>query len=179
MAGRAGSKAGQDRVSFTKASAQRIADAVRAVEGGDRDGIPFVGAPRFGGGDGVRLKVGTFTGNWNTGEWKTVKLVGSTNTADVYNWCVPALGGDTSSTTGERYVVWGKASGTNSVVEIQTRTTQCTATIVLGGVDLSALSGYSEEKIQILGHGIGDTNSTCSAGLQWFDITTCATATSS
>ena len=124
------------------------------------------------------LQVGTFTGNWQTGTYKTVTLQGSTQTASVYNWCNPAIGGNAASSDQSRYVIFGKASGTNSAVEIQMRSTstQCDATLVLGSFDLSSLPGFDAGVIQLLGHDKQDTASTCSGGLQWYSITTCSTA---
>lgn len=170
----------EDRIAFTRGAAQRIAKAVRIVEAGDKDADPI----NF----GVRLqefssrfplRLATFTGNWQTGEYKTVTLHGSTNTASVYNWCNPAVGGDTASSTESRYVIFGRVQGTQSAVEIQMRTTQCTASLTVGGVDLESLPGYDSGVIQLLGHGQQDTAATCSVGLQWYSITTCATATAS
>lgn len=155
--------AGSQFVKFSRASAQRIARVVRQVESGDRSQqgvvfdhpMPAAGSP---------LRVATFTGTWSTGTYKTVTLVGSTNTASVYNWCNPAAGSAES-----QYVVFGKAGGTNSVVEIQLHGTANTCRITIGGLDLTTLAGYSAGEIQILGHSA----SNC---LRWYSITTCATA---
>ncbi len=171
-----GKPAGVERVTFTRPAAERIAAVVREVEAGDRDIMPMGSGPRLQGGS-FRLRIATFTGNWETGTYKTVTLSGSTQTASVYNWCNPALGGDTASTTQSRYVIFGKASGTNSAVEIQLRTTQCTASLTLGTLDLTKLPGFNAGVIQLLGHGEQNTASTCSGGLQWYSITTCSTAT--
>jgi hypothetical protein len=173
-----GKPAQAERVTFTRPAAERIAKVVRSVEAGDRDCGPLT-FTRTGVGNPYKLTLATFTGNWQTGEWKTVTLSGSTQTASVYNWCNPAVGGDTSSTTQTRYVIFGRVSGTQSAVEIQMRATQCTATLTLGTVDLSKLPGYEAGVIQLLGHGAQDTASTCSGGLQWYSITTCSTATGS
>jgi len=158
-----------DRVTFTKGSAERIAQVVRIVEAGNRDtgGLPT--SPRLGGGN-FRLNLATFTGNWQTGEYKVVTLQGSTNTTSVYNWCNPALGGDTASSTKTRYVIYGKVQGTQSAVEIQLRSTNQTCSTSIGGVDLTSFPNYSGNAIQLLGHNE-------SACLQWYSITTCATAT--
>lgn len=159
-----------DRVTFTKASAERIAQAVRIVEAGNRDtgGLPT--APRFGS-DAFKLRLATFTGDWQTGQSKVVTLHGSTNTESVYNWCNPALGGDTASSAETRYVIFGKVHGTQSAVEIQMDGTGVTCKMTLGTVDLKQLEGYDAGKIQLLGH-----NSTGPC-LEWYSITTCATAT--
>jgi hypothetical protein len=83
-----------DRVTFTKGSAERIAQVVRIVEAGNRDtgGLPT--APRFGGGGGKVFRVCTFTGAWDIGSVKTVTFKYQTttpNTASVTNlfWPIP------------------------------------------------------------------------------------------
>ena len=71
--------AGNQYVKFTRQSAQRIADAVRTVEGGNRDqpGVvfdhPLPGAAKV-------FKVATFTGSWAIGSTKTVTFKNQTNT---------------------------------------------------------------------------------------------------
>lgn len=164
-----------DKVTFTRPAAERIGRAVRIVENGDRSGGPVETFPRLEYSQ-YRLKLGTFTGNWQTGSWQTVTLSGSTQTVSVYNWCNPALGGNTSSTTESRYVIFGRVQGTNSAVEIQLRTTQCTASLTLGSMDLTQLPGFDGSVIQMLGHAATDTASTCSGGLTWYSITTCSTS---
>ena len=167
-----GKAAKTERVTFTRPAAERIAKVVRRVEQGDRDCGPLTF--QRGGGSLYKLTLATFTGNWQTGTYKTVTLSGSTHTASVYNHCNAALGGNTASTSETRYVIFGKVGGTNSAVEIQMRTTQCTATMTLGSVDLTELPGYNANAIQMLGHGQQNTASTCSHGLQWYSVTTCA-----
>lgn len=109
-----------DPVNFTRPAAERIARVVRAVEYGNRDSTgPSLDRP-WHGEPGLRLKLGTFTGNWQTAQYTTVTLHGSTQTASVYNWCNPAIGGSTSNTTESRYVIFGKVNGTHSAVELQT-----------------------------------------------------------
>lgn len=166
-----------DPVNFNRPAAERIARVVRAIEFGNRDGSPLEIDRPWDGQPGLKLKVATFTGNWERGQFAVVTMVGSTQTASVYNWCNSALGGNTASSTESRYVIFGKANGTQSAVEIQMATTQCTSTLVLGSLDLKTLPGWIASETQLLGHGAADTASTCSGGLQWFSITTCATAT--
>lgn len=175
-----GKAASVQKVAFTKPAADRIARVVRKVEAGNRDGMPWGVSPRFAP-DVFRLHVATFTGAWETGTYKTVTLRDSEQTASVYNWCTPApvQAAATANTAATRLVIYGKAAGRNSVVEIQTRLTHCTAAMTLGSVDLSTLPGYDAGVIQLLGHGEQDTASTCSGGLQWYSITTCSTATES
>lgn len=169
-----------DPVNFTRPAAERIARVVRTVEGGNRDSTgPSIDRPWYGEAGPFRLRLGTFTGNWETAQWKVVTLTGVTNTVNVYNWCNPSLGANTSSTTETRYVIFGKVGGTQSAVEIQMRSssTQCTQTLVLGTLDLKTLPGFSSGEIQMLGHAAISTSSTCSGGLQWYSITTCSTST--
>jgi hypothetical protein len=173
MADRPDGKAARtEKVTFTRPAAERIASVVRRVEQGNRDCGPLT-FDRVGG-TPFSLRLATFTGNWETGTYKTVTLQGSTATASVYNWCNPALGVSTNDPYSTRYVIFGKVSGTNSAVEIQMRSTQCSSSLTLGSVDLSTLPGFDASVIQLLGHGTVGTASTCSAGLQWYSITTCA-----
>jgi hypothetical protein len=165
MAGRAGSKAGADRVSFTKASAERIANAVRAVEGGDRDGSSYISAPRGQAGVSKSIRLGTYTGSWDIGDTKVVELCGSTNTAEVLNLTVHIMDGTGTSTT-QQSVLFSKVCGTNVAVELPLD--QCKN---IGGA-INKIAGFDAEKIQILGHD----EDGC---LLWYEITTCATATSS
>lgn len=111
------------------------------------------------------LRVATFTGAWATGTYKTVTLVGSTATADVYNWCNPSL----MDTSNERYVVFGAADGTNTVVEIAMDDTSATCRMTIGTLDATTLTGYDATAIQVLGH---NTTGPC---LQWYSVTTCST----
>ena len=169
-----GKPAATERVVFTRPAAERISKVVRTVEAGDRrsNGLSFgVQADAM----PLSLKVATFTGSWATGTYKTVTLVGSTATASVYNWC-NAAPGDTASTTASRYVLFGKAGGTNSVVEIQLQGTSNTCSVSIGGFDLTTLPGYSAGVVQLLGHSAASTTGTACASLTWYSITTCSTA---
>lgn len=155
-----------DRVTFTKDSAERIARVVRLVEAGNRDTSALPTAPRLGGGGG-KLRLGTFTGNWQTATYTTVTLHGSTQTVSVYNWCNPALGASTSNTSQSRYVIFGGIKGTNSAVEIQMLPSTGTCSITIGGVNLAGLPGYNATQKQVLGH----SDAGC---LTWFSVTTCS-----
>lgn len=170
-----GKPAKTERVVFTRPAAERISKVVRTVEAGDRDaaGLSF-GRPG-GAGAAVSLRVATFTGSWAKGAYKTVTLVGSTSTASVYNWCNSSEG-STSDTASSQYVVFGKTNGTNSVLEIQLRSTSQTCRTSIAGVDLTALPGYAAGSIQLLGHSAAATSGTACATLTWYSITTCSTA---
>lgn len=165
-----GKPAGVEKVAFTRPAAERIARVVRQVEAGKRDAEPF--------GDGERLqalpyklRLGTFTGNWDIGQYRVVTIEGSTSTVNVYNWCNPALGVSTANSTDTRYVIFGKVKDRQSAVEIQMKVTSDTCGLTIAGVSLTAFTGYVSNEIQVLGH-----NSTGPC-LQWYSITTCATAT--
>lgn len=172
-----GQAAGSQFVKFGRDSAQRIAKAVRIVEGGDRGQSPLKFDHPIFQQAASPLKVATFTGSWATGQYKIVTLYGSTATANVYNWCNPSEG-DTANTNATQYVVFGKASGTNSVVEIAMRNTSGTCRMSINGMDLTQLPGYSAGVIQLLGHSAADltTNNTACATLTWYSITTCSTS---
>ena len=105
----------RDPVQFTRESAERIANVVRAAETAPPPASPlrFEEPPTA----PLRLKVATFTGSWATGTYKTVTLAGSTNTASVYNWCnaVDASGLSSSVT---QTVIFAKVRGTNSALEL-------------------------------------------------------------
>lgn len=158
-----------ERVDFTRGAADRIARTVRLVEQGQRD----QSGPRYGkllddASSGGVLRLGTYTGTWAVGTLKTVTMHGSTNTANVKNWCVDvghADAGDTANTTKTRYVIFGTIKGTHSAVEIQQRITDTTCTMTLGSLDLTELAGYVAGEKQLLGH-----DGTC---LVWFNTITC------
>lgn len=88
------------RVDFTRAAAERIANAVRIVETGDRDGAPL----RFGRAipaDSFKkiFRVCTFTGQWAIGSDKVVTFKYQTstpNTAQAQNLFLPLTVGDYS-----------------------------------------------------------------------------------
>jgi hypothetical protein len=137
-----------DRVTFTKGSAERIAQVVRIVEAGNRDtgGLPT--SPRFGGGGGSAIKFCTWAADWYAGETATITFDPATNvTATAVN------------------VVLGFGPGNGWVAK------KGTAGWHLIGADLTLQPGYVATDIQLFGH------STSSALAQWYSITTCATAT--
>jgi hypothetical protein len=109
------------RVDFTRGAAERIAAVVRKVEQGDRDGAPLkfarIGTERFGGGGAVR--VGTFTGGWPKGEFKTVTLTSSTATVSVRNVSLPLDINAQSPNAATRTVLFSLANGTHHAVEIE------------------------------------------------------------
>lgn len=68
------------RVDFTRAAAERIANVVRTVERGNRDGeaLRFGRVPDAAGGKAIRAV--TFTGSWNIDALKVVTFQGITST---------------------------------------------------------------------------------------------------
>jgi hypothetical protein len=97
----AGQGAGKSFVSFSRGAAQRIAKAVRTVEGGDRSqpGLTF-DHPMPGG--GKLFRVCTFTGSWSKNAAKVVTFRGITstpNTAVAQNIFVAITGTTSTSTT--------------------------------------------------------------------------------
>jgi hypothetical protein len=93
--GGAGQGASNNRfVKFTRPAAQRIADAVRKVEGGNRDQGPVDLGPRFFGSSAKIFRVCTFTGAWSIGSSKVVTFKNQTNTPNTANatnlfWPIP------------------------------------------------------------------------------------------
>lgn len=167
--------ADETRIVFDRESADRIAAAVRTVEAGDRDTGPLsfrraVDSKQF------KIQVGTFTGAWSVSTWKTVTLANSTTTLQVYNWTNPVLG-STADTSCRGYVVFGKANGTQSVLEVTMRTTCQTCITSIGTLDLTQVPGWDAGKIQVFGHLAGDTATGSGACLTWYTAGTCATAT--
>ena len=159
--------ADQDPIAFTRGAADRIANAVRTVELGNRrpGGIEWETqypdkSPSS------RLKLGTFTGSWSVGTYKTVTLHQTTQTVSVYNWCNAAIA---TGTTDQRYVIFGSVKGTHSAVELQMAPVG-TCNLQFGSLDLTQVAGYTSSTIQILGH---NAEGPC---LQWYSITTCSTA---
>jgi len=178
--GNSGQSAGGNQfVKFTKSAATRIAKAVRTVEAGNRTegAVSFEHHVTYPAGG---LKLAKFTGSWATASYKTVTLVNTTNTASVYNWCNPSAS-SSACTAASGYVIFGKVSGTNSVLEITlNRTcTDSTCTMTLANVDLTSFPGYDAGVVQLLGHSAADltTNATACASIQWYSVTTCSTST--
>ena len=75
-----------ERVDFTRSAAERIANAVRIVETGDRDGAPlrFGKAVSGGGGGGTVFRVCTFTGAWSKNTTTVVTLKYQTSTPNTF-----------------------------------------------------------------------------------------------
>jgi hypothetical protein len=72
--------AGNQFVKFSRQSAQRIAKAVRTVEGGNRDQPGIVFDHPTPSSNAKVFRIGTFTGSWSIGATKTVTFKYATNT---------------------------------------------------------------------------------------------------
>lgn len=153
-----------EAIAFTRGAAKRIANAVRIVEIGERTGGALEWDVQEAG--PFRLRLGTYSGDWQTCQFKTVTLWNSTATMEVYNWTTPAIGGNTNSTSESRFVLFGRVNSTQSAVEIQLPTSTATCSMRIGGINLATLPGYSAGVDQVLGHN----DSNC---LVWFATTTC------
>lgn len=107
-----------DRVTFTKASAERISRVVRRVEAGNRGGQPLTFEPRIGGGGGSVFRMATFTGAWDKDTFNTVTVYDSTQTLSVNNllFPVPVLSDDANSPT---HCAIAKDRGTWQLVNIE------------------------------------------------------------
>ena len=76
---------GEQLVQFKLADAQRIANAVSQVEGARR-GRKGSTLPRAaGGGAGVSVEFGTFTGGWVKNSYKTITITPANTTATAFN----------------------------------------------------------------------------------------------
>lgn len=67
-------------IAFTRGAAQRIANAVRKVEVGDRSGGQLAFEPVAAPPQRTVFRMATFTGTWNIDEFKTVTLYHKTST---------------------------------------------------------------------------------------------------
>lgn len=74
-----------DRVTFTRPAAERIAKVVREVEGGGRDNGGLGFGFRGGAGGGKTFRICTFTGAWSKSQAKVVTVISTTATASAIN----------------------------------------------------------------------------------------------
>lgn len=90
-----------DRIAFTRSSAERIAKAVRTVEAGARDQAPLV----FGGQPAPMtiIRMATFTGSWSKDTARVVTLRGTTATLTAQN--VFGIAGSTATGTWDCCVI--------------------------------------------------------------------------
>ena len=141
-------------VSFTKAAAVRINNAVLTVEKGNRThpGLTF-DHPMPGGGGKV-LRVGTVTGQWATAATAVVTFYQVTSTPN------------TVAAT-NLYLPIDVASGKTAECVIAKGGTQW----YLTSVNFTKLKSFSAGEVQVFGHNT-------SGYAQWYSISTCSTSTS-
>lgn len=135
-----GQGAGKKFVSFSRSAAQRIANAVRIVEGGDRGqpGLTF-DHPNSTGAATKVLRLATFSGSWNINTVKTVTFQNlPTSTASVTNLHWPiTLTGYTNETVivGKEgtawYLVVPPLEAATAVVDVQVGATLNTVTCAI------------------------------------------------
>lgn len=100
MAGKPDGKPANQRVTFTKAAADRIASAVREVEAGNRDCGPMTFTPSNPSKHKAVFRVCTFTGSWAIDSMKTVTFRSVTttpNTVTAINIFAEINGGTSSA----------------------------------------------------------------------------------
>jgi hypothetical protein len=165
---------------FSANDAKRIGAAVRIVEG-DRTGRRAGSGYAPGANAGVRLLLAKHesTAGWEKESTAVVTIyngdpIASAATVIASN---QFLTFSTAAECTQRWVALGHNGwGWYAVAQEPACTSTCT--VEYGGVDFAAVPGYDSSKIQILGHSAGGTatDSTLCVSIQWFDITTCATA---
>lgn len=130
-----GQAAGSNRfVKFSHGAAQRIAKAVRVVEGGNRDQPGIVFDHPMPGGGGKVFRVCTYTGSWSIGSSKVVtfKYQSATpNTVSASNLFFPV----TSTATGSRDCAVAKDGTAWFLIDV---VAAVTATAVVRDITLSA-----------------------------------------
>ena len=135
-----------DRVTFTRSSAERIAQAVRTVEAGNRDTGALPTSPRFAAVGGDAVKFCSWTVSWPHGDTATITFDPATNvTATAVN------------------VVLGFGPGNGWVAK------KGTAGWQLIGADLTLQPAFSSSEIQLFGHDDAGF-------AKWYDVFTCTTA---
>lgn len=141
-----------ERVDFTRGAADRIANAVRLVEQGDRDGTPL----RFGkvAEDPQRVfRVCTYSQPWVTGATATVTFYNQTTTPN----------------TVTAYNLHANVGLNSGVTAAECSIARNGTAWYLVSVNLTKQRDYSSTSIQLLGHSTGATQL-----LTWYSATTCA-----
>lgn len=114
-----GAAAGVQRVTFTKSAADRIARAVREVEGGGRDQGPMEFGMRAGAGQSQKVfRVCKYSGSWSIGSAKTVTFKNQTatpNTVSATNLFFPI----TNTATDDRDCAVAKEGTAWYLIDVQ------------------------------------------------------------
>lgn len=148
-------------IAFTRAAAERIANAVRIVEIGERGpgGIEWE-TQQQDSPVSLSLRRCSWTANWAYDSTATIQFLSSTqSTATAVN---VIFGVGPGNGWIARHGGIGVGSGPGVGAGWQ-----------LVSVNLTLQPGYAANKIQVFGH------SSTSALMQWYSITTCSTATAS
>ena len=149
-----GQGAGKSFVSFSRPAAQRIAKAVRAVEGGDRNqpGLTF-DHPMPGGGGTKPFRVCTFTGSWAISSSKTVTFKYQTatpNTAAVQNDLISLpSAGTRNCVIGREGTAWHLINWQWEVAAAAVNATLTTAVLRFETVNVGALHTSSTQTFDI------------------------------
>jgi hypothetical protein len=157
---------------FSEADARRIGEVVRAAEHGRIQKIELGGKQNGGAAPGVRLLIAKHEGSsWPVGSTAVVTLyngqpssVATAMTMVAYNHYIQF---STGTHCTARWVALGHNGFAWHPVDAQADCGTCIS--LIGGVDFRVFPGYAHTATQMLGHDGGGC-------VQWFNITTCATA---
>ena len=157
---------------FNANDVRRIGEVVRAAEHGRIQKIGLGSDQHGGATPGVRLLIAKHEGSsWQAGSTAVVTLyngepssVASAMTMVAYNHYIQ-FSTDTNCTA--RWVALGHNGFAWHPVDAQGDCGTCIS--LIGGVDFRVFPGYAHTATQMLGHDGGGC-------VQWFNITTCATA---
>ena len=117
----------EDRIAFTRSSAQRIAKVVRIVEAGDREADPIRFGERLQDFSAKSIKFVSWTANWASGSTATVTFT-------------------SAATATARNVFLGMGPGDGWVAK------KGSAGWALVSADLTKQPGYASGEIQLFGH---------------------------
>lgn len=163
------------RVTFTEGGARRIVAAVRSYERGTRD-QPAIKFRQPGDEGGGAIRLARANADWGKDQTQEVTLIyesscddeesgSGSKTIEAWNRLWPiksnALVEIAQAVNGCWYVVAATSPGDSS---------GCDA-VAIGGQDLTALDGYDDTTVQVLGHDHG-----C---LRWFNTTNCGSGSGS
>lgn len=141
--------AGNKFVQFSRQSAQRIANAVRTVEQGNRSQPGVVFDHPMPSGNGVAFRSATFTGSWSIGAMKNVTFKYASGTANAYNdlMNLPSSG-TRNCVIGREGTAWRLINWQWDIANAATAATLGTssltfATVPVGAVSTSGTASFS------------------------------------
>lgn len=165
---------------FSEGDAKRIGRVVRSTEKHPHT-IRLQSPVAEGAAPGVRLLIGKIasTNGWAKGSTAVVTIYNGDPIASALTVVArnQFLTFSTNTACTQRWVALGHNGwGWHAVSQENACTSTCS--MDYAGVDFSALPGFDPAKIQLLGHSSGATatDSTDCVSIQWYDVTTCATA---